>query len=110
MEKEAGFAGKFFLVVAVLGISLGVIFGLSLLTDLDLKPTGLVVSNTTTDVFEHSWFRDSTILDVAYDSDHDLVYFVGGGYEGPVFGVYNRTSGVLEDLGTTDPGNWMGSS
>jgi hypothetical protein len=53
------------------------------------------------------WIGDAEIYGVAYDSNNRLVYFVG--YNGfvDVFGVYNRTSGIIENLSETDPGNWI---
>jgi PGF-pre-PGF domain-containing protein len=47
---------------------------------------------------------------MTYDPSEDLVYFVGetASATSGIFGVYNRTSSITENLNGTDTGDWIG--
>ncbi|MDO8528574.1 MAG: PGF-pre-PGF domain-containing protein [Nanoarchaeota archaeon] len=76
-----------------------------------------ITSNTTTDLSgtdNENWIGNQEIRSLAVDSTNDLVYLLGYKYTcgsvlgNNLFGVYNRTSNITENLNTTDNGDWLG--
>jgi PGF-pre-PGF domain-containing protein len=72
------------------------------------RTTNLTSDLSSTD--PDDWIGQASILDMAYDSSEDLVYFVGetASATSGVFGVYNLTSNITENLNGTDTGDWIG--
>ncbi len=54
----------------------------------------------------------SSIRDITYSSHDNLTYIAGSGAGGAsgVFGIYNRTSNITEDLRAADTGDWISTS
>ena len=68
-------------------------------------------SNVTEDL-NPDWIRDNPLYELTHDSSRGLIYFVGGGGSANgIFGVYNKSSRVLENLEGADVGGeWINVS